>query len=46
MVKGGVHVELCELYASVEKQGLLKVINATPESALTCFEKMDINGIV
>jgi hypothetical protein len=41
-VKGGVHVELCDLYRSVAEQGLVEIINCTPGSALTCFPKVDI----
>ena len=33
-VKGGVHVELVELYRSIHEQGLIEIINATPGSAL------------
>lgn len=33
-VMGGVHVELVDLYCSVREQGLVEVINCTPESAL------------
>jgi hypothetical protein len=44
-VKNGVHTELCELYQSVADQGLVEIVNATPDSALTCFPKADIDAI-
>jgi len=44
-VRGGVHVELLELYRSVADQGLVEIINCTPGSALDCFEKRDINAV-
>jgi hypothetical protein len=33
-VRGGVHVELVDLYRSVHEQGLVEIINCTPGSAL------------
>ena len=33
-VKNGVHVELVELYRSVKEQGLVELVNCTPNSAL------------
>ena len=44
-VKSGVHVELLDLYRSVANQGLVEIINATPDSAIECFERRDINAI-
>ncbi len=44
-VRNGVHVELCALYDSIAKQGLVEIINATPDSAITCFPKVDIAAI-
>lgn len=44
-VVNGVHVELCELYQSVADQGLVEVINATPDSALNCFPKVPIERL-
>jgi hypothetical protein len=44
-VRDGVHVELCDLYASVARQGLVEIVNATPESALTCFPSVDIHAL-
>jgi hypothetical protein len=44
-VKGGVHVELCELYRSVAEQGLVEIINCTPDSALDCFPRRSIGEI-
>lgn len=34
MVKQGVHVELVDLYRSIQKQGLIELVNCTPDSAL------------
>lgn len=33
-VKNGVHVELVELYRSIKEQGLVEIVNCTPNSAL------------
>jgi hypothetical protein len=44
-VRGGVHVELLELYRTVARQGLVEIINATPGSAIDCFERADIEGL-
>jgi len=44
-VQKGVHVELLDLYRSVADQGLIEIINCTPDSALDCFEKRDINAL-
>ena len=44
-VKDGVHVELLELYRSIAEQGLVEVINCTPDSAIDCFERGDIDAI-
>ena len=41
-VQKGIHVELLELYASIYAQGLVEVINCTPDSAIECFESADI----
>jgi len=42
-VKGGVHVELVELYRSIKEQGLIEIINCTPGSALNdCYPFVDI----
>ena len=41
-VKGGIHVELCDLYAEIASQGLVSVINCTPGSALDCFPTQSI----
>lgn len=45
MVKGGVHIELLDLYRSIAAQGLVEVINCTPDSAIDCFERRDISAI-
>jgi hypothetical protein len=44
-VKDGVHVELLELYKSIKDQGLVEVINCSPDSALECFERMPIEEV-
>ena len=44
-IRRGLHEELLELYASIHAQGLVEVINCTPDSAIDCFERMDINAI-
>lgn len=44
-VQNGVHVELLELYASIHAQGLVEVINCTPNSAIECFPRSDISAI-
>ena len=41
-VRGGVHVELVRLYESVARQGLVEIINCTPDSAVKCFPMMDV----
>jgi hypothetical protein len=45
MVQKGVHVELLDLYRSIEAQGLVEVINCTPGSAIDCFETVDIESV-
>jgi hypothetical protein len=44
-VKNGVHEELIGLYKSVTKQGLVEIVNATPDSALECFPKVPIERL-
>ena len=44
-VKGGVHVELVELYRSIREQGLIEIINCTPDSAIDCFERIAIDAL-
>ena len=44
-VKEGVHVELLDLYQSVADQGLVEIINCTPGSSLTCFERRRIDDV-
>jgi hypothetical protein len=44
-VRGGVHVELLDLYRSVAKQGLVEIINCTPDSALDCFPRCSIGSM-
>lgn len=45
MVRGGVHVQLVDLYRSVKDQGLVEVINCTPGSAIDCFPRIDISAV-
>lgn len=44
-VVNGVHIELLDLYRSIERQGLVEVINCTPGSAIDCFEYKDIDAL-
>lgn len=44
-VRDGVHVELVELYRSVAQQGLVEIINCTPDTALDCFPRCDIEEL-
>lgn len=44
-VKNGVHVELVGLYRSIQEQGLVEIINCTPDSAIDCFESIDIENV-
>lgn len=45
-VRGGVHVELLELYESVARQNAVEIINCTgPNSALNCFPREDIDAV-
>lgn len=44
-VKAGVHVELVELYRSVARQGLVEILNASPDSAIDCFPKVSIDAL-
>jgi hypothetical protein len=44
-VNGGVHTELVDLYRSVAEQGLVEIINCTPDSALDCFPRRSIGEI-
>ena len=44
-VVGGVHIELVELYQSIADQGAVEIINATPNSAIDCFERANIDAI-
>jgi hypothetical protein len=44
-VKAGVHVELVDFYRSVATQGLVDIVNCTPESALDCFPTKDIDAL-
>jgi hypothetical protein len=44
-VRDGVHVELVELYESVAKQGLVEIVNCTPDSAVTCFPMRSIDAL-
>jgi hypothetical protein len=44
-VKAGVHVELLEFYAAVARQGLVEIVNCTPDTALTCFPQKAIDAL-
>lgn len=44
-VQQGVHVELLNLYRSIAEQGLVEVINCTPDSAIDCFPQRDIDAV-
>lgn len=44
-VKNGIHVELVEQYASVARQGVVEIVNCTPDSAVTCFPMRDIDAL-
>lgn len=44
-VKNGIHEELVELYRSVAAQGLVEVINCTPDSAIDCFRREHIDAL-
>lgn len=44
-VRRGVHVELVELYRSVARQGLVEIVNCTPDSAIDCFPKVVIDAL-
>lgn len=44
-VRGGVHVELLALYASVAAQGAVEIINCSPGSALKCFPQRAIDAV-
>lgn len=44
-VEKGIHVELRDLYRAVAKQGLVEIINCTPDSAIDCFPMVDIEDL-
>jgi len=44
-VKGGVHVALVDLYRSIKDQGLVEIINCTPDSAIDCFEAAEVSDL-
>ena len=44
-VDRGKHVELIEWYRSIHTQGLVEVVNCTPDSAIDCFEAISIEDI-
>jgi hypothetical protein len=44
-VRKGVHFELCGLYQSVADQGLIEVVNCSPDSALDCFPRCSIESL-
>ena len=45
-VRDGVHIELQQLYRNVAEQGLVEIINCTPDSAIDCFPMMAIEDVV
>jgi len=45
MVKGGVHIELVDLYRSIAEQGLVEIVNCTPGSAIDCFPQVNIESL-
>ena len=44
-VKDGVHFELLDHYAMMATQGFVPIINATPDSALSCFPRVNIEDL-
>jgi len=44
-VSGGVHVELLDYYRSIAQQGLVEIVNCTPDSAIDCFERKTIDAV-
>lgn len=44
-VKDGVHVELVKQYESVAAQGLIEIINCSPDSAINCFPAREIEEL-
>ena len=44
-VKGGVHVELLELYRSIARQNVVEVVNCSPDSAIDCFPNVPIDAV-
>ncbi|MGA0104239.1 MAG: hypothetical protein ACO3LH_11085 [Steroidobacteraceae bacterium] len=44
-VRNGFHVELIELYNQVARLNKVEIVNATPDSALECFPKVDIDKL-
>ena len=44
-VRHGVHVQMLDLYRSIATQGLVEVINATPDSAIDCFPRASIDAL-
>lgn len=44
-VQAGIHVELLDLYGSVAAQGLVEIVNCTPDSALRCFPMVGIDAL-
>ncbi len=44
-VKNGVHVEMVKLYASVAMQNAVEIVNCTPNSAIECFPRCDVESL-
>lgn len=45
MIERGVHIELVGLYTSVAEQNPCQIINCTPDTALECFQRADIDDL-
>jgi hypothetical protein len=44
-VKEGIHFDLVRRYGEVARQGLVEIVNCTPDSAIRCFPMMDIADV-
>ena len=44
-VKGGVHFDLVRRYGEVARQGLVEIVNCTPDSAIDCFPRVAIDSL-
>ena len=41
----GLHVELLDLYRSIAEQGLVEIVNCTPDSAIDCFPTVNVDHV-